>query len=994
MIYVTCEVIFEQLSDEFQDLAVAMIFKKAQSTITPTATEAIGILCGYIPRKKRLAKFLPLCIDRIEEEIENGAGSTPTGNRFVSNSNPFDFAKMSDASLHWFQSILMNIVGQSGLDLLKYRSEIERIIELTVTKCLSKRGYLWAGYLIRMVLESLSTTYILECRSHNLKTWNNADFKKNASQKWGEKVDLEDLDISWHVPSEAEISFATDLATKYLQYTETGLNSLIAIARETPAQVSGSEFRRLISHLNNCIIGIGSFIQPSKDEFDHDNYGEFTATFTPQKKPVYLKGGYIFCTPSDPKYILWLEKIQSIRVLLLQLLKFFTNERDDIDTIKVLVTCVQSHLSDDGVYDLHHWMHKFYKNLFKTGKDLAVLPRLYFVKAVQKIHFRRVQNSRKAFPTTRIVRDIFNSLFDLSLSKFAEVRKSAQSALFSSLRHHRNMRFDIFSKTMSVFKETAPDRDIDRVKGALYILRDRNSIMGVYSYYWFFTSQFIDALLSLQGEEKPSILELGRTIFLDFTKIFTPIQISVNIPDHIKLLTNSASTLTEEVAMLGKEQKRKEGIAIRAQTQLHTSLVDRVTKKINWKFLTMSIVLFDLLLSPTLPISPDFMGLVFSWIIDEHPSIRASCNALLCHIMDTMKDRARNAGTSAMSRLKKKLGAEASNFQVELHATVHFDKNATDVTVFADKPMSWLIRPKVLTLYDGFIPDGTLPYEDLESAESQKLMIQKFRSESFWESWLGFAAMENPRDAFSKTTAGFYKQIFGLTQDSCLEFLFPKLQKLVQDVKENSSQRAASEIIAGILRGSKHWSLLKKVKWDSKISELLFEGINASSMETVRHWLACLRYTFDSRNINRFGLIVKQILDTELDLNNPSFLTESKKIWLKDQLLKSFSYQLCNHVDGLLNSYYAIIVTPYQLVRDSVGRSFDNCLQISHNETFETLDLYLNYCVGSFSNFETAQLRPHSVITAMFEKLKGYRAVSTIGDPLSEYALASKTCKH
>ena len=993
MIYVTCEVVLGQLSDEFQDLAIAMIFKKAQSTITPTATEAIGVLCGFIPADKRLKKFLPLCIERIEEELENGAGSTPTGNRFVSNTNPFDFAKMSDASLHWFQSILMNIVGQSGVALLSYRSEVERIIELTVTKCLSKRGYLWTGYLIRMVLESLSTVYPLECRSHNLKTWSDPNFRKNSSQRWGEKVDFNDLQVSWHIPSAGEIEFASDLAAKYFRYTELGLESLIYSARESPSKASGSECRRLIAHLNNCIIGTCSFLQPAND-YDHSNYGEFTSTYTPRKIPIYLNGGFLFSDPLDSRYIFWMKSFERLRILLLNLLKFFANERsDDIDSLKVLVACVQSHLADNGLFDFHHWMYKFYKNLYKTGKNDSVLPRLHFVKAIHKIHFRRVQHSRKSFPTTEAVQNILDSLFDLSLSKFAEVRKSAQSSLFACLRYHRNFRFDIFKRTISVFKETAPIRDIDRIKGALYILRDRNSIMGVYTYYWPFTAQFIDALLSLQAEEKPSILELVRRIFLDFTKIFTPVQVFVSIPEHIKSITLSASTASEIVSSLIFEQKRKEEISLRAQRLIQTSLVATASQKINWKFLTMAIVIFDLILSPTLPFSTEFMKLVFGWIIDDHPSIRVSCNALLCHLMDTMKDRARLAGTSAMAKLKRKLGDASAEFQSVLYSAVNYDKNASNMKIFTDKPKSWLIQPQIVTIYEGFIPENALPYEDKESFDAQVIMMQNFTNESFWTSWLGFAALESPRDAFSKTTAGFYKQIFGLTQDASLEFLYPKLQKLVEDVKENSSQRAASEIVAGILRGSKHWNLAKKAKWDSRISELLFDGINASTMETVRHWLACLRYAFDSRDCKRFKTIVNTILDMKLDLNNSSFLAESKKIWLKDQLLRSFSYQLCNQLEGFLNDYSAIITTPYQQVRDSVGRSFDNCLQLSHNETFKTLDLFLAHCIKNFDNFETAQLSPHPVITLMFQKLRDYRASSAIGDPLSAYALSSKTCK-
>lgn len=99
-IYVVCDVVFNQLSDNLETVVLNILFKKVQSTLTPAATEAIGVLCGLIAKSnpgKRISKFLPLCCEMIKEEIRCGASSVPSGNRYVANPNPFEFAKMSDA---------------------------------------------------------------------------------------------------------------------------------------------------------------------------------------------------------------------------------------------------------------------------------------------------------------------------------------------------------------------------------------------------------------------------------------------------------------------------------------------------------------------------------------------------------------------------------------------------------------------------------------------------------------------------------------------------------------------------------------------------------------------------------------------------------------------------------------------------------------------------------------------------------------------------------
>lgn len=301
---------------------------------------------------------------------------------------------------------------------------------------------------------------------------------------------------------------------------------------------------------------------------------------------------------------------------------------------------------------------------------------------------------------------------------------------------------------------------------------------------------------------------------------------------------------------------------------------------------------------------------------------------------------------------------------------------------YSDKLKAWLIQPNdYISVYHGSIQDQT-PYIDKDSAECHEIMKAHFESELFWDKTLEFASLE--KQGFSKNQSDTYKRIFVLYQDSPFSVVVPKLTRLVNDIKETSSQRAAAELIAGILRGSKHWNSFRKELLNEVIVPLLFQGIALSTMETITHWLACLRYAFSRRDPNRFTLIINRILDTPLDLANQSFLAESKKIWLKDLVLTSFNHSMRKHTPLLVTLIVEMMSTPYQQVRDALGRMLDNCLAIEDEGRFNSVEDYLDSCFKGWNR--NVAIKEDSTVKAIFVKLNDFKSKSG-----PEFALASKT---
>lgn len=80
------------------------------------------------------------------------------------------------------------------------------------------------------------------------------------------------------------------------------------------------------------------------------------------------------------------------------------------------------------------------------------------------------------------------------------------------------------------------------------------------------------------------------------------------------------------------------------------------------------------------------------------------------------------------------------------------------------------------------------------------------------------------------------KSIFQVFEDEPCQFVLPAIDALIADKENRHKQRAAGELIGGMVRGSKHWSLKKqRTLWAWLAPKLpgIFEGMTP---ETQTAW--------------------------------------------------------------------------------------------------------------------------------------------------------------
>jgi len=94
---------------------------------------------------------------------------------------------------------------------------------------------------------------------------------------------------------------------------------------------------------------------------------------------------------------------------------------------------------------------------------------------------------------------------------------------------------------------------------------------------------------------------------------------------------------------------------------------------------------------------------------------------------------------------------------------------------------------------------------------------------------------------------------------------------LVADSHE-STQRCVAEIIAGLIRGSKHWTFEKVEKLWQLLCPLLRTALSNITVETYNDWGTCIATSCESRDPRKLHWLFELLLESPLSGEGGSFV--------------------------------------------------------------------------------------------------------------------------
>lgn len=188
-----------------------------------------------------------------------------------------------------------------------------------------------------------------------------------------------------------------------------------------------------------------------------------------------------------------------------------------------------------------------------------------------------------------------------------------------------------------------------------------------------------------------------------------------------------------------------------------------------------------------------------------------------------------------------------------------FSDPITPTTNLMDKQNTgWLVWGDTVDFYAVPPEEGSVFFWDHTSKDALEQLREIILQPGYWDTFIGHLAMEkgvdvstprasSPQQWFRQTLTRceqylaadvcmLVKSIFQVFEDEPCKFVLPALDDLVADRDNRHKQRAAGELIGGMVRGSKHWSLSKqRALWEWLTPKLptIFEGMTP---ETQTSW--------------------------------------------------------------------------------------------------------------------------------------------------------------
>ncbi|KAI7863239.1 hypothetical protein BDF14DRAFT_1734412 [Spinellus fusiger] len=953
MLLRTCDIVFGQLSDTLYDLALKMVLEFVNDQVYPNAIRATGLLCDSIASvnvKKASKHFIPLCISNIRSELAYNASSTITN----SASSPLI---PSDATFHWYQNILFSVVSTMGTEALVYKTDLFAIAGEMVSACRSRRGIMWTGKFLRNLLRGLLQTYPKDYRSLTPTEWNTKELMDSSHLLWGKLGDPKNLQVDWHTPNNEEIDMAMEVLDTFLVPSLVRLKVLMeedVSVKISSAHQLTNEFCRHLALIRNCIMGSCTMVKDDGvDEQTVSNISESDeeSMYCKTKK---LVAGYALTDPNDSRT----KKAEGIRKstgeAMHQVAMYFKAHReDDIESIKIFIKITRAFLSERGVekgfYERSKTGYNYAKRLSNAQLKQKSYPRNLLVHRAYNHHLLRLRQNCQGRARTELHDHLFQDILDLSLSSYPDIRTMSQSALSTAARHFVGVKYMILPTVLDALQKKEVVDTLThshRMKGSLYLLTHKPLLM-ICLRDWNFVTMFVLAICRAQHEDKLSIQELIRRVFVDYVSNYNTFSFRSIVSDDIHSSLDtlcSSEDIKEKTTVLTAKVFKKQALQVRSYHELMASLLEIMNDpKVHWRYATMAANFLELFLRPDMAPTVGLAAFANQCTLSELPPLRRIGVGATIQMLLYIKQRSLAQGdddllirrkTRHPLKREQAVGNNGINTTQQLLEascqTIVADTAAQSLLV--DKTATgWYVWGKTYTAYEICTDEAQLPSVEDKSQAAYEELKKAFVSKEYWTKMSGYLSQETSQtqeDVFSLSHARLFTSIFQAYREAPLEAAKETLESLCCSFDQKNQQRAAAEVLAGLIRGMKHWPVAELTKTWAWLFPLLQKTFASITPDSLTYWESFVKFCATNRDPRRIRPLIDLILRADFDPTSDAAFSESTKLLLVCKLMTCLRWRLLPLCGSLLDTYLDHLQHPYKQVREVLGGNINELLQI------------------------------------------------------------------
>lgn len=1025
------------LSPELYDIALEQVARFVSKNVVHQARDAMAFICNALVKiapKKALQRLLPELMTSIRNEIsENGAGSNrTTGTEILPR----------DRALVWHVSLLSMCVVHVGKDVLEFQDDLFELANFMQDTC---KGIplVHVSNFIHHLLLNLTVTYTMD-----FKLFNQAELEHGlTAQCWGKTVDPQSLDITWHVPTQAELEFATKVSNAQAGRALKALNELISdtapIKRDGVGKEWSDEVSRNLVLLRLIIAGLSRLFRSddksvtpvlfngadplTRMDVDGGAAQEDTIDLAePEEEKVKRAFHYQTGYPLEIGSATY-EAVHKLRKTVGETLHrvhafLVKNQEDDVHCFNALYTAYKSWFVDIGIERSAHVLDRLTRLLsadihpFKFSGTRKQYPRPLLVRRANLYHFQRLRFNEHPRAASDLDKTLLLDLAQSSTSVYTDIRRTAQSAGEQAVKSIVGAKSLIIGPLLDQLEDALKQGSHPRIKGAMYSLLF-GSLAKPLGRNWKFAPRMIKLFVEVSEADRPSIQKLVAQSSFTIQGMTTATDRMIILDEETlrgiwpgtdgDAATTIAPTIDDANAMVPAQKarfKKRRTFVESKKSELAAELIALV-KTSHWKKASRTAVMvIGLDYRYETIASMAMLELVVKGIVDPHPALRTLYATSLNAIFSLIQTRALTGHEYEKYLLDEQTDPDEVIINTKRddpgwtqRYLKAFAKPETDAYIDSDYP-GWLVWQKTMR---GFQTGAsTLEYDQVE--KEVRKTIGSYIDRHWLSTYFGYMKQE-PRDQqadrFRMHSSMIVAYAMDLMADGLTVATFEDFKDLAQavygDGSDKHQHRAMAEIMGAMLSTCEDFALDLRTKiWEFAFPIVRRVFSDGLTPENSGYWATFVSLVLGGKDPRRAWPLVDWLASFRLDMDTNAAFKESSKITLLQLVVASngWHFQLDR---GIVENFLEHLNHPYKGVREVMGTTLSVIFRTRYHESYKDIPTLLE-AQKAASSVGTRPYQPtedfSTIVRNVFEKLEKWRQERPAGTQTpTPYTQACKT---
>ncbi|XP_055613465.1 proteasome activator complex subunit 4B-like isoform X2 [Uranotaenia lowii] len=537
--------------------------------------------------------------------------------------------------------------------------------------------------------------------------------------------------------------------------------------------------------------------------------------------------------------------------------------------------------------------------------------------------------------------EVLMNLLELSTSHYSSVRATAQSKLFTLLSTF-SFSYKLITDKILEYLRLDSNENHEQFKGILYILVSNRRSRLIIKHDWEFLSRIWVTLLQSNLSEKPSVVKLIDAVTDVINNEFPTTTTEIEVPESCVELGLALRTRSDKLDLEAGRQARQ--AKNNRNVEIYYDLIAQILSivendKLYWRYHFLASTMLNNLVHPLTKYPSTVAQFSVNNLIHDSCEERKLAICLLNHII----------------RQQKREHIKVTVNPYEIAGIAHKAPiNGSDVAPGFREDNLWLQydvekapknqeqwdEPRYTFKTDGFFgwsskfevyaPSRDQPILDRtedEMNECERIIFRFFNQQDNVDKLIKFWALEEKkgRDKFQRNRFLLIKGLMNAFGDMLLGKFVPHLHPLIEDKKSESSHRCAAEVMAGIMRGAKHWPYDKTNAMYEQIVPLIRLALNNVTVDTDVYWGTCFATAAEFMDPSRQYWLHEALLEDPLQ-ETTSFI-DCNRLYCLQGAFNQHVWRMSSVAKRLLEYLRPYLNHSFQNVRERLGSTLINIFE-------------------------------------------------------------------